>query len=323
MSIRHKAGPFFDQREEIHIDPSAMKKITLILSILIGYLLSTVPCHAYRDLETGVFLTRDPAGFVDGPNVYTYVSQNPWTKFDPEGLRPENVGDNFDASGKRTSLMRMDPAFQKAYYKASDRAIVTGAALTVGVAATVATGGAAAAAFSGLELSGPTIGVTAAAISGAAGGYAGNATSNVLAGKPVNEGGTKAAIYGAAAGAAFQTAANIGKAFMEGLRTGAASARAIQVARAEAAKTTKEIRTRPTKGADGGTSEHIIERDASGEVISKTHRVETDGEVVHQHQDHQGKYGGERRFPDEWVEHPEVNAPPHVPRPAKDNSIKD
>jgi RHS repeat-associated protein len=40
----------------------------------------------YRDLETGVFITRDPAGFVDGPNVYTYVVQNPWTGFDPEGL---------------------------------------------------------------------------------------------------------------------------------------------------------------------------------------------------------------------------------------------
>ena len=40
----------------------------------------------YRDLEFGVFLTRDPAGFVDGPNIYTYVNQNPWTKFDPEGL---------------------------------------------------------------------------------------------------------------------------------------------------------------------------------------------------------------------------------------------
>jgi RHS repeat-associated protein len=40
----------------------------------------------YRDLETGVFLSRDPAGTVDGPNVYTYVQQNPWTKYDPEGL---------------------------------------------------------------------------------------------------------------------------------------------------------------------------------------------------------------------------------------------
>ncbi len=40
----------------------------------------------YRDLETGTFITRDPLGFVDGPNVYTYVNQNPWTKFDPQGL---------------------------------------------------------------------------------------------------------------------------------------------------------------------------------------------------------------------------------------------
>lgn len=41
----------------------------------------------YRDLETGTFITRDPLGFVDGPNVYTYVVQNPWTKFDPLGLK--------------------------------------------------------------------------------------------------------------------------------------------------------------------------------------------------------------------------------------------
>jgi len=40
----------------------------------------------YRDLETGAFITRDPLGFVDGPNMYAYVVQNPWSKFDPEGL---------------------------------------------------------------------------------------------------------------------------------------------------------------------------------------------------------------------------------------------
>ena len=45
----------------------------------------------YRDLETGMFLNRDPAGFVDGPNLYTYVVQNPWTKFDPEGLTLADV----------------------------------------------------------------------------------------------------------------------------------------------------------------------------------------------------------------------------------------
>ncbi len=48
----------------------------------------------YRDLETDTFITRDPAGFIDGPNLYCYVHQNPWTKFDPEGLAsddPEGV----------------------------------------------------------------------------------------------------------------------------------------------------------------------------------------------------------------------------------------
>jgi len=40
----------------------------------------------YRDLNTGTFTTADPAGFVDGPNLYAYVRQNPWTHFDPEGL---------------------------------------------------------------------------------------------------------------------------------------------------------------------------------------------------------------------------------------------
>ncbi|RYD60417.1 MAG: RHS repeat-associated core domain-containing protein, partial [Verrucomicrobiaceae bacterium] len=45
----------------------------------------------YRDLELGCFINRDPAGFVDGPNLYAYVRQNPWSKFDPEGLWLEDV----------------------------------------------------------------------------------------------------------------------------------------------------------------------------------------------------------------------------------------
>ncbi len=45
----------------------------------------------YRDLATGTFITRDPLGFVDGPNMYAYVVQNPWSKFDPEGLAIEDI----------------------------------------------------------------------------------------------------------------------------------------------------------------------------------------------------------------------------------------
>ncbi len=39
----------------------------------------------------GRFLTPDPLGFADGTNPYTYVHQNPWTKFDPEGLLTGSV----------------------------------------------------------------------------------------------------------------------------------------------------------------------------------------------------------------------------------------
>ncbi len=45
----------------------------------------------YRCLETGVFITRDPLGFVDGPNLYSYVRQNPWSYYDPEGLFLEKI----------------------------------------------------------------------------------------------------------------------------------------------------------------------------------------------------------------------------------------
>jgi RHS repeat-associated protein len=41
--------------------------------------------YRYRDIETGTWLSRDPSGFVDGPNLYAYCVQNPWTKFDPDG----------------------------------------------------------------------------------------------------------------------------------------------------------------------------------------------------------------------------------------------
>jgi RHS repeat-associated protein len=47
----------------------------------------------YRDIETGVWLSRDPAGFVDGPNLYAYVKQNPWTGFDPLGLDTSYAND--------------------------------------------------------------------------------------------------------------------------------------------------------------------------------------------------------------------------------------
>ena len=73
-------------------------------------------------------------------------------------------------------------------------------------------------------------------------------------------------------------------------------------------------RTRPAKGADGATSEFITER-RNGEAISTTHRVtQRNGEVSHQHQDHVGKHGGQRRFPDEWTGTDTIGDPPPADR---------
>ncbi len=58
-----------------------MKKgISLII------LLACSVANAYRDTETGTFLTRDPIGYQDGPNLYCYVHCNPITQFDAWGL---------------------------------------------------------------------------------------------------------------------------------------------------------------------------------------------------------------------------------------------
>jgi RHS repeat-associated protein len=40
----------------------------------------------YYDAETGRFISEDPAGFVDGPNLYEYVRGNPIMGVDPSGL---------------------------------------------------------------------------------------------------------------------------------------------------------------------------------------------------------------------------------------------
>jgi len=44
-------------------------------------------------IEIRVWLSPDPAGFVDGPNLYAYVRNNPWSSFDPHGLANRKIGD--------------------------------------------------------------------------------------------------------------------------------------------------------------------------------------------------------------------------------------
>lgn len=73
----------------------------------------------------------------------------------------------------------------------------------------------------------------------------------------------------------------------------------------ESANLAREITTRGSLGADAATSQ-IVRETLDGETISVTHRVELDGELIHQHQTHIGSAGSERLFPDEWIENPTI-----------------
>jgi RHS repeat-associated protein len=79
--------------------------------------------------------------------------------------------------------------------------------------------------------------------------------------------------------------------------------------------TTKETKVRGTAGADGGVSEITTEKDSNGNTTSTTHTVTTDGEVVHQHQDHIGSSGSKRRFGDELTGTETVGEGKQTPTP--------
>ncbi|MCB0340540.1 MAG: hypothetical protein KDD53_13090, partial [Bdellovibrionales bacterium] len=74
---------------------------------------------------------------------------------------------------------------------------------------------------------------------------------------------------------------------------------------------------RKARGRDGAFSIQIIEK-RLGEFNSRIHKVVDDlGEVLHQHQDFQGKYGSVRQFPDSWTGVNTVNDPFFVPQGPK------
>jgi hypothetical protein len=65
---------------------------------------------------------------------------------------------------------------------------------------------------------------------------------------------------------------------------------------------------RQSKGGDGASSEHVIEK-INGKTNSTIHRVtNTKGEIIHQHQDFIGESGIKRRFPDNWTGTKTINA---------------
>lgn len=86
-----------------------MKKYTALFALIIC---ST--SFAYRDLETGTFLTRDPIGFEDGPNQYCYVHANPIIHFDAYGLDTFFVLGSYNDNGK---LCTFTPEAKASYMK--------------------------------------------------------------------------------------------------------------------------------------------------------------------------------------------------------------
>jgi RHS repeat-associated protein len=63
---------------------------------------------------------------------------------------------------------------------------------------------------------------------------------------------------------------------------------------------TTDVKPRKAEGGDGASSQHELERDSNGRLVSKTHTVtSTDGDVVHGHTEHVGENGSVRRFSDE------------------------
>jgi RHS repeat-associated protein len=82
---------------------------------------------------------------------------------------------------------------------------------------------------------------------------------------------------------------------------------AAEHATAREAGTSFEVIVRKVLGEDGASSAHLIERDAAGDAISKTHRVvDQEGNILHQHQTHLGQSGAERSFPAEWKQFQDV-----------------
>lgn len=50
--------------------------------------------HRFYDPMTGRWISQDPAGFIDGPNLYTYLHNNPLNYLDRFGLATETNSKN-------------------------------------------------------------------------------------------------------------------------------------------------------------------------------------------------------------------------------------
>ena len=58
------------------------------------------------DPDTGVWLSRDPLGYIDGPNPYAYVGNDPLGKFDPTGGAARCIKSQSDNADEFLSFIR-------------------------------------------------------------------------------------------------------------------------------------------------------------------------------------------------------------------------
>jgi len=70
-----------------------MKTYKNILLLLLIWVAAFSPCWAARYVSTCTYPIDAQTCYIDGPNLYTYVEQNPWTKFDPQGLQAAEASD--------------------------------------------------------------------------------------------------------------------------------------------------------------------------------------------------------------------------------------
>jgi RHS repeat-associated protein len=206
----------------------------------------------YRDPSTGTFLTRDPLGFKAGPNMYTYVRQNPWTNFDPEGLYPDAQSMYSPHPGAETQ------AWHQGAREASIVAVSSVPFMAIGMAGAPATGatlvGAAArAAYVGLQAGGA--GAASSAIS-----------SGLHAQSPTLSGMNTTAVISAIGGTAAHTAA-------EGIAAANKATSAATSAPAASARTTGTA----TVMEHPGTPTHFSVNVDAGGTSLHTHQVATPG----------------------------------------------
>lgn len=122
----------------------------------------------------------------DGPNLYAYVQQNPWTAFDPDGLTGWGV--HFPNATSSNSMTN-NKEYRNSYMQTAGKGMLVGA---VGVMA--ATGVA--------QVAAPVLGTgfVSAAVSNGIGGYVANGVSNKLEGGNFNDNAGTAIVVGAGTG---------------------------------------------------------------------------------------------------------------------------